>query len=111
MSTADFPAASSSFGVARTEIKSASGQRFLAQARLMVEPCLWCWEIRNWVDGELITSSWTDEWVAYDSSEEALLAAGERGAELDRFVCQRDVDDRSRAPPRTAVLACRILAQ
>jgi hypothetical protein len=41
----------------------------------MAEPCLWCWEIRDPVDGELIGSSWNDEWTAYDSAEEALLAA------------------------------------
>lgn len=61
----------------------------------MVEPCLWCWEIRDPVDGELIKSSWADEWIAYDSSEEAFLAAEERVSELDRSVFQHDVDDRS----------------
>jgi len=34
------------------------------------------------VHGELIESSWTDEWTAYDSLEEALLAAAQRVAEL-----------------------------
>jgi hypothetical protein len=48
----------------------------------MVEPCLWCWEIRDPVHGELIKSSWTGEWAAYDSAEEALLAAEQRIAEL-----------------------------
>jgi hypothetical protein len=48
----------------------------------MVEPCLWCWEIRDPVHGELIKSSWTGEWAAYDSAKEALLAAEQRIAEL-----------------------------
>jgi hypothetical protein len=48
----------------------------------MVEPCLWCWEIRDPVHGVLIKSSWTSEWAAYDSAEEAILAPERRIAEL-----------------------------
>lgn len=51
------------------------------RARLLPEPCLWCWEI---VDrgGTLIHSSWTAEWTAYVSREEALAAGRARLAEL-----------------------------
>ena len=52
----------------------------------MAEPCLWCWEIRNTVDGNVVSSSWTDKWMAYDSSEEALAAGNGRLRELDRSV-------------------------
>jgi hypothetical protein len=43
--------------------------------RLMSEPCLWRWEIR---DAERGDNSWTREWMAYDSPEEA-LRAGRQG--------------------------------
>ena len=51
------------------------------RVRLVPEPCLWCWEI---VDrgGPLICSSWTAEWTAYASREEALAAGRARLAEL-----------------------------
>lgn len=69
-------------GRSSMEIEAASGRRFRVQPRLMVEPCLWCWEVRDPVHGELIESSWADEWTAYDSPDEALLAAARRVAEL-----------------------------
>ena len=80
--SAEDPPAGASAGAVRAQIKCAAGRRLLVQARLMVEPCLWCWEIRDPVHGELIKSSWTAEWAAYDSAEEALLAAEQRIAEL-----------------------------
>jgi hypothetical protein len=51
--------------------------------RLLPEPSLWCWEIRDPVRGELIESSWEDEWVAYETPEEA-WAAGLRRMRLRR---------------------------
>jgi hypothetical protein len=45
-------------------------------------PCLWCWEIRDEVSGELVENSWTAEWLAYLSQEEALEAGEARLAEL-----------------------------
>jgi hypothetical protein len=66
----------------------------------MAEPCLWCWEIRNTVDGSVFGSSWTDEWMAYDSSEEALAAANGRLRELDRSVRAGKVTRREGARPR-----------
>jgi len=48
----------------------------------MTEPCLWCWEIRDAVNGHSLGSSWSDDWMAYDSSREALLAAMHRLTEM-----------------------------
>ncbi len=39
--------------------------------RLMNEPCLWCWEIRDATGDAGVKSSWTAEWKAFDSAEEA----------------------------------------
>ncbi len=47
------------------------------EVRLLPEPCLWCWEIRDPNRGELVESSWAAEWAAYPSPEEA-YAEGRR---------------------------------
>ena len=53
--------------------------------RLMSEPpCLWCWDIRDAERGDIIDSSWTREWMAYDSPEEALRAGRQRLTSLTR---------------------------
>jgi hypothetical protein len=52
--------------------------------QLMSEPCLWRWEIRDAERGEIIDSSWTREWMAYDSAEEALRAGRQRLTSLPR---------------------------
>jgi hypothetical protein len=45
---------------------------------LMTEPCLWRWEIRDPTRDEIIANSWTNEWMAYESSDEALRAGRAR---------------------------------
>ena len=45
---------------------------------LMSEPCLWRWEIRDPARGEVVADSWTNEWMAYESPDEALNAARAR---------------------------------
>jgi hypothetical protein len=52
--------------------------RLTVAADLMAEPCLWRWEIRDPKRDEVVASSWTDEWMAYESPDEALRAAGVR---------------------------------
>ena len=52
------------------------------RVRLLSEPCLWCWEIRDEANSELIESSWTSEWTAYASRREALEAGEARLAQL-----------------------------
>jgi len=56
-----------------------AGDRQLSvRVRLMAEPCLWRWEIHDAERGDIIDSSWTREWMAYDSPEEALRAGRQR---------------------------------
>jgi hypothetical protein len=61
-----------------TAVRRAKNERFRLQVRLMTEPCLWCWEIHDTLNGHVVGSSWSDDWTAYDSSGEALLAATDR---------------------------------
>ena len=49
-------------------------QRVTVEVRLLPDPCLWCWEIRD-AQGGLVESSWANHWTAYPSREEALAAA------------------------------------
>jgi len=53
-------------------------ERFRLEVRLMTEPCLWCWEIHDTRNGQVVGSSWNGDWMAYDSSREAVLAATRR---------------------------------
>jgi hypothetical protein len=55
------------------------------RVRLLPEPCLWCWEIVDRRRGDIfVHSSWTAEWMAYESREEALTAGRRRLSELVR---------------------------
>lgn len=54
----------------------------LLRLRLLAEPCLWCWEIRDRVDDRLVESSWADHWIAFDSRAQATAAGTSRLAEL-----------------------------
>jgi hypothetical protein len=51
------------------------GSHFTVAVDLMSEPCLWRWEIRDPARDEVIANSWTNEWMAYESPDEALRAA------------------------------------
>jgi hypothetical protein len=57
---------------------SAHERQLSVDVQLMTEPCLWRWEIRDPERGEVIDSSWTREWMAYNSPEEALRAGRQR---------------------------------
>lgn len=59
-------------------------QDLSVEVQLMSEPCLWRWEIRDRARGEVVDSSWTREWMAYDSSEEALRAGRQHLTSLTR---------------------------
>jgi hypothetical protein len=54
------------------------GAQFTVAVDLMSEPCLWRWEIRDPARDEVVADSWTNEWMAYESSDEALNAARAR---------------------------------
>src|SRR6185436_8852457 len=53
-------------------------QRFEVEVKLMDDPCLWRWEIKDTVRGSIVQSSWDQEWAAYPSREEAYRAAQDR---------------------------------
>jgi hypothetical protein len=62
-----------------------SGERRLSlKVRLMSDPCLWQWEIRDRERDEVVESSWTREWMAYESVEEAERAGRRRLTSLGR---------------------------
>ena len=45
---------------------------------LMDDPCLWRWEIRDASRGDVLADSWTRDWAAYESREEAYRAGRAR---------------------------------
>lgn len=53
-------------------------QQLSVEVALMHEPCLWRWEIRDRVRDEVVDNSWTREWMAYESPEEAYRAGRQR---------------------------------
>jgi hypothetical protein len=52
--------------------------RFTLEVQLMDDPCLWRWEIRDPARDRVVESSWSREWAAYQSAEEAYRAGHER---------------------------------
>jgi hypothetical protein len=52
--------------------------RLTVAVRLLPDPCLWAWEIRDDDRGGVVDSSWESEWSAYDSAEEAYRAGRHR---------------------------------
>ena len=65
-------------------MKRARAPRLTVAVDLMSEPCLWRWEIRDPARDEVVASSWTHEWMAYESPDEALQAATARLTSLAR---------------------------
>jgi len=59
------------------------GPHFTVAVDLMSEPCLWRWEIRDPARDEVVANSWTNEWMAYESPDEALRAGRARLTSLD----------------------------
>jgi hypothetical protein len=58
-----------------------TGEGPIVHLRLLPEPGLWCWELRD-AQGRLLESSWTDWWIGFRSRAEATTAAARRLAEL-----------------------------
>ena len=48
------------------------------EVELMGDPCLWRWEIRDASRNEVLADSWTRDWTAYESREEAYRAGRAR---------------------------------
>jgi hypothetical protein len=65
-------------------MESRRPQHLSVEVQLMSEPCLWRWDIRDRQRNEVVDSSWTREWMAYESSEEALRAGRQRLTSLTR---------------------------
>jgi hypothetical protein len=65
-------------------MESTHGQHLSVEVQLMDEPCLWRWDIRDRERDEVVDSSWTREWMAYESPEEALRAGRRRLTSLTR---------------------------
>jgi hypothetical protein len=55
-------------------MQSEAGGSLTVAIHLMAEPCLWRWEIRDPTRDEVVVNSWTHEWMAYESSDDALHA-------------------------------------
>lgn len=73
-----------------------TGPRDLALVmRRLDEPCLWIWEIRDSRDMRLVESSWTSEWTAFGTRNEARRGGVLRLAEL---ICPAGRLDRGRPP-------------
>jgi hypothetical protein len=56
----------------------------IVAVHLMSEPCLWRWEIRDAARDEVVVNSWTHEWMAYESPDDALRAGRVRLTSLRR---------------------------
>jgi hypothetical protein len=67
-------------GNAMSDVRDA---RLTVAVDLMAEPCLWRWEIRDPARDKVVADSWTHDWMAYQSSDEALRAGQDRLTSLD----------------------------
>jgi hypothetical protein len=54
------------------------GNGLTVRVQLMAEPCLWQWQIHHPGRDEVVADSWSGEWMAYDSADEAYRAAQAR---------------------------------
>ena len=51
-------------------------------ARMLESPALWCVELHDGATNDILWSSWTDEWSAYETLDEAKRRADELVARL-----------------------------
>jgi hypothetical protein len=65
-------------------MESVAGENLTVDVQFMAEPCLWRWEIRDPARDEVVVNSWTHEWMAYESPDEALRAGHVRLTSLHR---------------------------
>ena len=50
----------------------------LVRVELMDDPCLWRWAICDSIRNEVLADSWTRDWTAYESCEDAYRAGRAR---------------------------------
>ena len=55
-----------------------TGAGLTVKVNLMTDPCMWQWEIRDPRRDEVVATSWTTEWMAYESPDEAFRAGQAR---------------------------------
>jgi hypothetical protein len=77
--------------------------RLLVRTRLIPGPCLWCWEIVDALEGEVIESSSTGEWSGYESRHEAMSAGLARLLEKTRGSRSRRTPSRIGVPSRSTM--------
>jgi hypothetical protein len=58
------------------------GAGLTVNVNLLTDPCMWQWEIRDPRRDEVVATSWNNEWMAYESPDEAYRAGQ---AQLDRL--------------------------
>ncbi len=76
--------------------------RLLVRTRLLPGRRLWCWEIVDALDDDVIESSSTGEWNGYASRHEAMSAGLARLLEKTRGARSRRTPSRTAAPSRSA---------
>lgn len=83
-----------------------SSPHLVVDVKLLPEPCLWCWEIRD-TDSGTVETSWDRDWTAYESRQQALTAGLERAARraLAPTPGRRATGVTRPAPPRAIVSA------
>jgi hypothetical protein len=60
-----------------------SAKNFDVRSWRLDEPALWCWEISDTATGQVVETSWSAEWAAYDSPADALAAGQQHLASLE----------------------------
>jgi hypothetical protein len=59
-------------------MQNRGGAGLTVKVNLMSDPCMWQWEIRDPRRDEVVATSWTSEWMAYESPDDALRAGQAR---------------------------------
>jgi hypothetical protein len=59
-------------------------ERFKVSVDLMAEPCLWRWEIRDTRTNKVVANSWTNDWMASQTSEDTQRAVAARLGSMAR---------------------------
>ena len=54
------------------------GPGLTVEVNLMTDPCMWQWQIRDGRHDAVVATSWSSEWMAYESPDEAYRAGQAR---------------------------------
>jgi len=75
--------------------------RLVVRTRLIPGACLWCWEIADAFEGDVIESSWKGQWSGYASRQEAMSAGLTRLLEKTRGARPSRTPSRAPMPSRS----------